>query len=64
MKKGMNPLTIILFLISIILSAVIAFAVKHIFASQLGNFASLVFLLVFVILGGAGAFLIGRFVRR
>ena len=64
MRRGINPLAIIVLFLTTIGAFILATTVKNILPQFIEQWAGLIFWLVLILIGGGAAVLIGRFFNR
>ena len=64
MRRGINPLAVIMLLASGVLAFAVAILVRHILPKALMGWSGLIFWGIVILIGGFGAILAGRFINR
>lgn len=64
MRRGTNPLAVLLLIIIVIVSVIAAFFIKGILPDSLQKWDNFIFWGMIVAIGGMGAVLVGKFMGR
>ncbi|MDD6667753.1 MAG: hypothetical protein PUE58_07370 [Lachnospiraceae bacterium] len=60
MRRGTNPLAVLLMVVIFIVSIVVAFIVRNVLPDSVSNFKDLIFWGIVIVIGGVGGVLIGK----
>lgn len=64
MRRGIHPLSIVLFIVAVVAAFALAFFVRGILPEELERWSDLIFWGIVIVVGGAGALLAGRLFGR